>query len=231
MNSTGQYAGKLLSYIRLRKWRTIGIVLTEHPYTVGILESLQRLAGADVTLSIVDRFPTGPVDMRSTVSKLRSSKFDAVGVFLTPGQIGSFYKLLDEQKNAVPTFGTNYFENFDEIKLGGAGMEGAVYVHNEVTPEFVERYQKAFGNQSQLAFAAMAYEFASLVGELFNGNGAALSSDEIIGKLSEVKSRKGLAMGNFQFVATKSGGRYFDFPIAVKKVHAGSYEVIYRGEK
>lgn len=218
MNSTDEYSKLLLSYIRDKHWKNMGIVLTEHAYIEGMFEALQKNSLPDEKFSIVDRYPTGPADMSTTVTKLKHSNFDSIGVFLTPGQIGQFYKLLSQQRITKPSFGTNYFENHDDIKLSNHGMAGAVYVHNKVEPSFIERYQNLYGNQSELAFGAMAYEFASLSGELFNDNGPILSADQIMKKLMETKVREGKATGQYKFIQTSDGDRHFSFPMAVKQI-------------
>lgn len=105
-------------------------------------------------------------------------------------------------------------------------MDGAIYVHNEVKPSFLERYQNIYHNKSQLAFAAMAYEFAALVGELFNQNAKELSAEKIIEKFSKVKPREGVATGKYQYVETPEGDRYFKFPIVVKEVAGDHYKIL-----
>ena len=227
MNTTDDYAKKLLSYFRVKSWKKLGIVLTDHLYPEGIFEALKRNLQEGEEITVVDRYPTGPVEMSSTVTKLSRASYDAIGVFLTPGQIGQFYKRLAQQKISTPTFGTNYFENYDEIKLGGIAMNGAIYVHNEVSPKFIERYQMNFGNQSQLAFGGMAYEFATLIGDIFNGRGNDLSPREMQTILTRVPSREGKVMGLVKYEEIETGGRYFSFPIAVKMVRNGGYVVIH----
>ena len=226
MNVTDDYAITLLSYFRAKGWKKIGIVITDHLYPEGIYESLIRNLKKGEEVIVVDRYPTGFADMSTTVTKLARSKFDAIGVFLTPGQIGQFYKRLAQQNVSTPTFGTNYFENYDEIKLGGITMNGAIYVHNLVSSKYIERYQMIFGNQSQLAFGGMAYEFASLVGDTFNIEGNNLSSNEMQEKLKKIKYREGKVMGIFGYTETEIGGKYFNFPIAIKMVKDGGSVVI-----
>jgi len=226
MNSTDQYMKLLLSHIRKKGWRKIGIVITDNPYVEGLLEALERNIMSDEAVTVVDRYPTGELDMSSTVTKLRRSSFDVIGVLLTPGQIGQFYQQLAKQQITTPTFGANFFENFDEIRLGGKAMNGAVYVHNQVESSFVDRYQATFGNQSQLAFGGMAYEFASTVGGLFNIGGSQLSSEQVLEKFSLLTSQSGKAMGSYRFTRSANGDRYFDFLAAVKEVRDGSYRIL-----
>lgn len=204
------------------------MLLTEHEYIQGMFNALEKNLAADETIKVMDTYPTGPVDMRSTVTKLKHQKFDALGVFSTPGQIGQFYKLLAEQKINTPTFGTNYFENFDDVKLSAGAMNGAVYVHNEVQSSFIERYESIYHNKSQIAFGAMAYEFAILVGNLFTKNDQELSADKIMEKFSQVKPQEGKATGGFQYMQTEEGDRYFRFPIVLKEVEGERYKIIGR---
>jgi hypothetical protein len=82
----------------------------------------------------------------------------------------------------------------------------------------VERYEAQFGEQSELGFGAPAYEFAMLAGELFNDSGAKMSGDEIVAKLTAVKSREGKAGWVYKFTASPEAGMEFSFPVGIKKI-------------
>jgi ABC-type branched-subunit amino acid transport system substrate-binding protein len=225
MNTTDEYMDLLYSYIRKRNWRNIAIVMADHPYVDSLLATLRKKLTAHEAITIVDQYPTGQIDMRSTVSKIKKSQFDAIGVFLVPGQIGQFYQQLRRQKVLTPTFGTNYFENADERALGGDQMEKAVYVHNQVNTQFADRYEAEFGDRSQLAFAGMAYEFGSLVGRLFNTN-QGIPAESIIGALRAAGTQPATATQSYSFVSIPSKDQYFRFPIALKEITDTGIKVI-----
>ncbi len=226
MNSTHQYASLLWEYFRSKNWKSVGLVLAENPYMEGMAEALRLEARDGEKVEVIDRYAVGTVDMVSTLTKLSRAKYDAVGIYLAPGQIGPFYKLMARQRMKLPTFGTNCFENVDEILLSEGAMEGGVYVHNLIEPSFIENYEKAYGNQSQLAFGAMSYEFAELVGDLFGDKKEPPAAQQIIAAFAAVGVRTGKATGAFRLVQEKNGDRYFNFPFAVKEVHGTSYRIL-----
>lgn len=76
------------------------MVLTEHEYIEGMFKALEQNLSVDEKLKVIDSYPTGQADMRSTVTELRQQKFDALGVFLTPGQIDNFINFLQSKKLA-----------------------------------------------------------------------------------------------------------------------------------
>ena len=81
-------------------------------------------------------------------------------------------------------------------------------------------------NESQLAFAAPAYELAMTLGVLFNGERGNLSGDQIVNKFSSVAERQGVAAGPYRYINDSKTGQYFQFPIVVKKIVGNNFEAI-----
>ena len=93
------------------------MVLTENSYLSGILAGLEKALPKSASVSVIGEYQPGGSDFQSAVTKLKASEFDAVGVFLMSGQIAHFYRQYAEQGVSLPTFGTDFFESYTEVKL------------------------------------------------------------------------------------------------------------------
>lgn len=210
------------TYLDNKGVKKIGIIISEHPYLEELNLAFNRNLKPGQTVEVVDNLLNNEMDLRSTIGKLKRKNFDAVGVFLFVGQISVFYKQAHDLKYSATTFGTDFFESLSEAKASEGQMNGAVFSSILIKEPFVKRYKEIYGNESQLAFAAPAYEFAITVGELFNK--VALPADEVIKKFSSVGVRDGMASGPYKYVNDKNVGQYFQFPVVMKRVVKDHFE-------
>lgn len=226
MNHTDQYLQVQTQRLKEQGHKRLALVLAEHPYLEEMLSALRRnlLDGQSVT--VVDSYQIKDSDLRTTISKLRNSDFDAIGVFLYPGQISQFYRQAKEQGLSIPTFGTNFFESVSELALANGTMNGSEFTNNSVSRSFAERYEARFKNTSQLGFGALAYEFSLLVGQIFNQGPKPASVDEILARIQAAAPRKGVAAGPYDYRNSKAAGQYFHFPIVVKSVFDREFKVL-----
>ena len=220
MNYFDEYTQAVADYLNAQGWKNLGVVLTDNPYLQGMFEGLQRSLHPGQKVEQIDLYQSDQTDMRATITKLRRSRYDAVGVFLAAGQIAAFYRQARELNLKLPTFGTNFFESQSEIDASQGAMDGAVFSFNAIQPDFVKLYDAKYQSNSQLAFGALAHEFALLAGELFNGR-PDLTPLEIMEALQRIKGRPGVAAGPYSFVEKPEVGKYFQFPIAIKKIQNG----------
>lgn len=212
-------------YLNRQGVKRIGLLLADHPYLEEAMEALQRNLQPGQTLEIIDRLPSSEPDLRTNLLKLqnRRADFDAIGVLLYVGQISTFYRQAREMKIELNTFGSDFFESLSEVHASGGAMEGKVFASIKIKPDFIKRYKAAFHNESQLSFAAPAYEFAIVVGELFNAGGRKMSADEIMKSFSSVSFREGTASGPYKYVNDPLTGQYFQFPVTMKKISGDTF--------
>lgn len=222
MNFTDQYMSLQARYLKAKGVNKIGILLAEHPYLEEMLAALKRNLLPGQTVEIVDQLPPSEMNLRAYISKFKKTQFDAIGVFLYAGQISEFYKQAAEQSFTALTFGTNFFESLSELKIGGGTMSGAVFVSNEIKDAFLKRYREIFQNESQLSFGAPAYEFALTVGDLFGDRSEPPSSDKILDLFAELPTRQGVAAGPYHYVNDSKVGRFFEFPLVVKRIEGNN---------
>lgn len=65
--------------------------------------------------------------------------------------------------------------------------------------------------------AAQGYDFAMLVGELFNKTKVKLSSTEVMKVLEAIEPHDGAA-GRFKYSDTPDGGKEFQMPVAINEI-------------
>ena len=215
-NQDSMFSEVLATYLKREGYSKIGMALTDNSYLTGILAGLIGALPKDVSLEIIDKYEPADTDFQSTVTKLKSSDYDAIGVFLMSGQIAKFYRQFSSQGMTVPTFGTDFFESSTEVRLSQGAMEGAVYAQLGVSPEFRKTYMKRYGNDLQLAYAGNAYDIANLLAHTF-GDGTTKAAEAIIESLKKSPPRNGVS-GPFRYRLTEQGGAYFEFPIYMKQI-------------
>ncbi|MBN8551090.1 MAG: ABC transporter substrate-binding protein, partial [Deltaproteobacteria bacterium] len=224
MNPVGDYLSLQTQYLAFRNAKNIGVVLADSSYLELMVKSLESSLLPGQHLEIIQRYSVNNMDLRDSLAKIRNRKFDAVGVFLSAGQISSFYKLRSQQKIEVPTFGTNFFESLSEVQSANELMDGAVYVNNIVDPGFSARYEKRFGMATQLAFGAPAYEFALQLARLTQGEAPGqIGGISILQKLKNLGRIDVSSAGPYKFETSSDAGGFFAFPLSVKMVCGNSF--------
>lgn len=212
-NNESEYATALVNELNSRGIKKIAIVLTENQYLNSILAGVTKSLLPEQKLNIIDSLQPTDRDFRATIIKLKRESYDAVGVFLLSEQIGLFYKQMREQKVLLKSFGTDFFESSSEIKLANGGMEGSIYANNTTSEAFTKKYIQQFKNDSQITYAGNGYDFANLACSLLNDQ----VSETLMSRLTESKTHNGV-LGDFKFIKTNSGDKYFQFPIVIKQI-------------
>jgi hypothetical protein len=110
-----------------------------------------------------------------------------------------------------------------EIKTAGGAMEGAVYPHLGISPQFEAQYKEKYKNDYQIAYAGNAYDLAVMLGTLFNAAPTGLSSEQILATLKSNKSSLTGVTGSAKYQHSSDGDSYFEFPIQLKRVENGGF--------
>ena len=227
MNYTDQYLLATTRYLHSKGHLRLAVVVTENPYLEEMLAALERNLLDGQTVSVIDRLPPSEMDFRSVISRIRRSNADAVGVFLSIGQIAAFYRQLREQQLTLSTFGTNFFESLTEIQAAGGALDGAIFANNEVGQSFVRRYKERFGRITQIGFGALAYEFVSSLGTVIESlPPAQISGNAILKGFAQLPKQAGTAAGPYEFRSDPIVGRYFEFPIVIKQIRGSDFSVV-----
>ena len=215
-NPTSDYAQKMLDYLRYSGLKKFAFILSDNSYIEESFRGYEENLQNGETISIVDRYHLNNSDFRSAISKLKSADYDAVGVYLLPGQIASFFKQARQQNYKNTFFGPNTFESKSEILAAAGSMEGAYLVNNQVESSFQDKYLSTYGNDSQISFGGYAYEFARLCSELFNNLSAKPEFNQTLMAFEQSKFTEGIAYKDISFKNSTFAGKYFAFPISIK---------------
>lgn len=218
MNDSDQFLALTAKFLDVRGAKRFGIVLTDSAYLEEMLEGLKRNLMAGQSVDVIQRYQADQMDVRDSVARVRQKKYDAVGVFLSAGQIAAFYRELAAQNLTPLTFGTNYYESFSEIAAAQGTMNGSFFVNVDINPSFAKRYEEEFHTASQLAFAAPAYEFARTAAEIAHAQKEKLQGLPLISAFRKRSEQQGVAAGPYRFKDTERAGAYFEFPVTVKYV-------------
>jgi branched-chain amino acid transport system substrate-binding protein len=226
INRADDFSLRLAEEINKSEFRNIGVILADNTYVRGLFNGLKKYLSKNIQVEEIASYPIQEQDFKSGIVKIRSKKYDYIGVFLISGQISSFYKQLRQQGVKTPTFGTDFFESSTEIKLAEGGMEGAIYPHLGVDPEFYSKYVAKYNNDYQIAYAGNAYDMAIVMGNLFSDSGSLnLSSAEIIDKFKTVSNVSGIG-GVFSFMNTPENGPHFHYDVQLKIIENGKIKEI-----
>ena len=213
INHAEQYAEKLVSYARSQGWKKIAILKTEDPFLNSMIDGIKKYLRPDENLLVYATFTPDEYDFKTQIAKLKLENFDALGVYLFSGQVSAFYRQALAQKFIISTFGTDFFESEKEIKDSVGGMNGAVYPNLRVPDLFHQNYRDHFKNDSQIAYAYNAYEFAKLASIVFTNLKTALSGEEIVNLFMHPP-----LSAPFQVKESDQSGRYYEFPLVIKKI-------------
>lgn len=226
INRSEDFSIALARYINNAQYKKIGIVVSDNTYVRGLFNGLKAHLDNDITIEEVESYPISEQDFRSSIVKIRAKKYDLLGVFLISGQISNFYKQMAQQGVKIPSVGTDFFESSTEIEHSQGGMEGAIYPHLGVDPEFYKRYVDLYSNDYQIAYAGNAYDMAMIFGSLFSEQlGNKISPEEIMQKLKSVKGIEGIG-GEFSFKEDEREGAHYHYPVRLKKIVGGKIKEI-----
>ncbi len=224
---TGDMSAKVLSdEMRKMGYRSLGMLMVDIPYYRDIYASLQGyLSNFGARIEIIDTVPADMNDFKTTIAKVKSKKYDAVGVFLLNDQVITYYRQAYALKDSTPTFGASIHDSQALLSRAGPGAEGVVFVGYDVVPHFRKRWLELFKDDSRLGCGANAYDTAGMIGELFHGSSSLLlSGTEIIARFASIARRSGVS-GEFGFAETADGGKHFDLPLSARILKNGRIEV------
>ncbi len=221
VNHTDQYMGTLASYLRLKSGAstTFPIVQTEATFFNAMIGSLKKTLGEKCTLQEVAKVNPTENDFRTIIAKLKQYGPSQVGIFLWPEQLLSFLKQARELGFSAEYFGTDLCESAATLTSNEKLVEGCAYPDNDASEDFRSKYLKEYGNESQLTFAASAYDMTMLVGELVSKDNN-LNAQSLLSKMRLVKDREGV-LGKFSFEDSAQYGQFFEYPVVVKRIENG----------
>jgi ABC-type branched-subunit amino acid transport system substrate-binding protein len=214
-NSKCELGRALVTSLRKRKAKKVGIVVTDNQYVEALLEGFRAEAAGNFEVISLARITPDEVDLRALAPKVRAADVDAIGLFLFPVQAASLARNL--HKPGVILFGSDFLESPTTMVSADGALEGAFYPNNIIDLEFQSRYLSRFKNEAQIKFAAEGYDVAMLIAEslCMKPQSEWSSPDAVMHLLTSVPKRRG-AQGETEFKKTADGDRFFSAPVITK---------------
>jgi ABC-type branched-subunit amino acid transport system substrate-binding protein len=228
-NYSAQYAERLLHYLRSKGCKHFALVATENAFFKSLVEAFHSKLTPEESITILEEVAPDANSFKTIISKLKQAtkeqKIDALGLYVHAAQGVQFVRELDDQRFRIPLFGTDAFESTSVIKDSQGAMEGLVYPNNVVNESFRQRYEKRFGNATQITFAGSTYDLAMLIGDILSAQPKPHAPTDILVRLEQAGERVGV-LGPYRFKNEAETGKYFEFPIVVKIVKDGAIQDI-----
>jgi len=222
VNHTGQYMKELIAYLASISVTETGILAAELGFTESMLSAYKRNLLPDQHVLELGTVNPRELDFRTLVLKAKLKNVTTIGLFLKPEQIIVFLRQAAELKYKPMIFGANTIESALLLPKHEV-LEGAIYPYHNLTTTFMKRYEEKFGgNISQLPFAGNAYDMADI---LFSSDGRFKDPESLLDYFASVKDHDGI-MGKFSYTEDAEGGKYFKYPIFIKKVKDGVGEML-----
>jgi len=213
-----EYSHTLLRHLRSKGYRKFTILKSEVQYFDSILKGMEDLLRPDESLSTPYTFDPSDTDFSTIIAKLKLAEYDALGLFLVPGQISSFYRQASALRFQAPFFGTDFFDSEDEASKSGELIQGTFFPAFATGKNFRSRYRQRFGNDLQIGYAGNAYDFAVFFGQVLSPYKKKPQVNDLIGALKSAPVFEGVS-GNYQYNETPKGSG-FDVALALKVVTA-----------
>ncbi|MCB0323918.1 MAG: ABC transporter substrate-binding protein [Bdellovibrionales bacterium] len=216
VNVSAQYSLAMLKHLRQRGYKRFAILAASSTYTDALLDVFSKALEPGETIVTLLRYDTSTTDFRTAVTQLKAESVDALGVYLFPGQFGSFFRKAREQRLHLPVFGSDTFESMTEVTTAQGGLSGAVFASNKVDPEFRRRYVARFGTDAQITTAANSYDVAQL---LARASQACRSSDGvcILEQLRQTADYTGVT-GTLHYRDHPQFGGFLEAEVVIKTV-------------
>lgn len=212
-NHPNDFAAILIANLKQRGFKRLAFIATEDPFTMSLFNSVKSLGSKDFEITLVATVAPSELDFKTNVMSIKTAKYDALGVFLNPGQVSNFCRQAATLKLGLPIFGTDIFESRNEIKNSAGQLEGAVYPNFTVPADFANAYQAKFGNDYQISYAYNAYIFAKISAAVLPKSEQNISAEQILAAYKTPPAEL-----DIRFVNSPELGQYYHFPMRLMRV-------------
>jgi len=211
----------VLKDLRQRGAKSFGFLVTDDPYFRAVYREFEAALLPGEAVQIVGTIAPGDLDLRALTLRASRGTFDAVGVYLLPGQVRAFYREAARINFNPESFGTDVFENRDEIAAAGNVMRGAIYPNLAIPSDFKKRYVESYKSEEEISFAYNAYIIGRWIHSAFGGGDfrTKLSREEVLARMQTHPFD-----GGVKVASSLCGSRHINFPIALKRVVEGGFE-------
>lgn len=153
----------MMREVKRRGYERIARITSIQDGLLAIKSALDKHINGKLELILDEEYPTNIKDFKPYLSKLKAQgKVDGIAAILMMGQVGLFTKQARELGIKVPIFGTETFENPDEVAVSNGTMVGQWYVQaSSAQSWFIEKFTKHFPKSSHYT-AANCFDIVNL---------------------------------------------------------------------
>ncbi len=214
-------ANALAQELKNRGIKSVSLIVTTIPFYSDIVKHLEiNLREIGIEVSRKDEVDASMADFKPILWKKKSQGEVAIGAFLLPAQLVSFYRQAHLMKLDVQTFNADLLDSETLVNECPENINGAFFTQVGVTQDFRKRYKEKYGNDIQIGSAAQSYDVGMLVADLFGEMDKMLTAEEVIERISQMPPRQG-ASGNFKYTDTIDSGKEIRMPVSMKAVKDG----------
>lgn len=224
-NTPTDYGSVVSDYLIKKGKKKVGIVKSENQFLNSLVSGLIDSSRGQLDPVIVGSISAEDNDFKPILPKLLRGNFDAIGLFMFPGQLSSLAKLFKGRESKFTFIGAEVMESKQEIKASLGVLEGAVYPNNLVNEKFKERYIEKFKNDSQIKFAGEGYDVMTLILNSICKRTSIPSGQETMALLKAVRVRDGV-LGKTEYVETAEGDKYFKAPVYAMKASVNGFQPV-----
>jgi ABC-type branched-subunit amino acid transport system substrate-binding protein len=127
----------------------------------------------------------------------RIDKVASIGLFLAPSQIKAFIEQARAQRYTPHYFGIDTFNDSSISELFLEDAEGPVIVDAFSDPDFVDTYQKRFGETSRIVEAARGHLLAQLLIHISTAVGESSGAEKIAKAIDSFPPAQGESLLSF----------------------------------
>ena len=225
-----EFGEPIARYLNSQKLSAVQMILVENTFYRLVSNSVEKNLRSTIAFNTLASVPASETDFRSNLLKLKKSPTDFVGVFLAPAQLIPFFKQANELQITNPIFGSTAFESKAVVSEARQLMNGAVYAHVNVDPEWHAHYFQRFGDDIQVSYAAVAYDALLTIADIINdkrekGEIGNITGQSVLEALAVLPEKQGAA-GKFFSKSSPEQGRYVEFAVKLKKVVDGKVVLV-----
>jgi branched-chain amino acid transport system substrate-binding protein len=224
---TGERIAKsLVEQLSRTKAKRVSLIVADIPFYDDIINHLKSiLPTRGIEITRIRSILPSENDVRAYLPELSKQKEDAIGVFLLPAQIVSYFKRAAEMKVKLPAFSADIIGSDSIIKDCPDNVNGTFFTEVGVTSEFRRLYNAKFKDDGHIGHGAQAFDVANIIADLFGRLDRKVTADDIMLAISHIPPQKG-ATGEFRFSDTPDSGKELRMPVAMKMIRDKKIETI-----
>lgn len=196
----------------------IQIFTSTHPYAMAWGNGL--LNGINSKRAHIDELPWDMQDFKSQIMRAKQQSVKNFILCLNPGQNGRFGAQMRQLDFVIPVFGCTMLQAAIDIKNSPLALEGAVISGTKFTSSLSKQYKKVVGSTDHVLTAAVHYDAVQAL-LLANQKDPSI---ELIDRLLSLEEFSGAHTS--VKIKSVAGDQFFDFPLALYKVHKTELQLI-----